>query len=77
LGDVVLRAAHSTVALSNPDRADKVSDLAEKLSLPVAQRALTALERTLTQLNTNMNVRLATEVLFLELPSLGITSRSR
>jgi len=68
--DVVLRAARSSAALSNPDRAEQVSILAAKLPLPAAQGALTAIERTLTQLNTNVNARLAMEVLLLELPRL-------
>ncbi len=67
--DVVLLAARSSAALSNPDRAQQVSALAEKLPLLAAQGALTAIERTLAQLNTNVNARLAMEVLLLELPS--------
>lgn len=68
--DVVLRAARSSAALSNPDRAVGISALAEKLPLPAAQGALAAIERTLTQLNTNVNARLAMEVLLLKLPRL-------
>lgn len=68
--DVVLRSAGSSAALSNPDRGGQISALAEKLPLLSAQAALVAIERTLTQLNTNVNVRLAMEVLLLDLPRL-------
>lgn len=68
--DVVLRTAHSSAALSNPDREDQVAAVAQKLPLPKAQGALAAIERTLTQLNTNVNARLAMEVLLLDLPRL-------
>lgn len=68
--DVVLRVARSSADLSNPDRAEKINSLAEKLPLPAAKSALTAIERTLTQLNTNVNARLSMEVLLLELPRL-------
>ncbi len=68
--DVVLRAARSSAALSNPDRTEQVSALATQLPLSAAQGALIAIERTLTQLDTNVNARLAMEVLLLELPRL-------
>jgi hypothetical protein len=68
--DVVLRAARSSAPLSNPDRAEKISDLAALLPLPTAKRALASVEATLEQLNTNVNARLVIEALLLELPSL-------
>lgn len=68
--DVVLRAANYSATLSNPDRAEKVSALAARLPLPVAKKALASVERTLGQLDTNVNARLALEVLLLDLPIL-------
>jgi DNA polymerase-3 subunit delta' len=68
--DVVLRTARSSAPFSNPDRAKKIRDLAGRLPLPVAKKALTSVGVTLEQLNTNVNARLAMEALFLELPSL-------
>jgi DNA polymerase-3 subunit delta' len=68
--DVVLRVARSSAPLSNPDRAEKIRDLATRLPLPTAKSALASIEATLEQLNTNVNARLVMEALLLELPSL-------
>ncbi len=68
--DVVLRAARCSVPLSNPDRAEKIGNLAVKLPFPAAKGAMASIEATLEQLNTNVNTRLAIEALLLELPSL-------
>lgn len=68
--DVLLRVAHSSTSVANVDREARLKDLASHLSLEAARGWVTSLERTLEQLNTNVNARLALEVLLLELPSL-------
>jgi DNA polymerase-3 subunit delta' len=68
--DVLLRAGRSSAALANPDREEQVETLAEQLPLSAAHGALRAIERTLDQLSTNVNARLALEVLLLDLPNL-------
>lgn len=68
--DVLMRTAKSSAVLANPDREDQVQSLAARLPLVAAKRSLAAVERTLDQLNTNVNARLAMEVLLLDLPRL-------
>lgn len=68
--DVLLRSSRSAATLTNPDRAELIHALAAQLPLPAARSALAAVERTLTQLDTNVNARLALEVLLLELPTI-------
>ncbi|MEX2161198.1 MAG: DNA polymerase III subunit delta' [Anaerolineales bacterium] len=75
--DVLLRAGGLTAdgtgvaALSNPDRAERINSLADSLGLAAVQQGVAALERTLEQLNTNINARLALEVLLLDLPTVN------
>jgi DNA polymerase-3 subunit delta' len=66
--DVLLRANGSTAALANPDHEPSLQALALRLGAEQAHQSVAALERTLEQLNTNVNARLAMEVLLLELP---------
>ena len=68
--DVLLRAGGSNGAISNLDRAERIDRLAAQLPFSAIHRFVTCLERTLDQLVTNVNARLAMEVLLLELPSL-------
>lgn len=68
--DVLLRVAQASGAVANVDREARLKDLASRLNLEAARNWVTALERTLEQLKTNVNARLALEVLLLELPSL-------
>ncbi|MEX1248950.1 MAG: hypothetical protein WEA61_10765 [Anaerolineales bacterium] len=66
--EVLLRAGRSSAASSNPLRKDRLDALAERLGMQAARQCVTALENTLDQLNTNVNARLALEVLLLEFP---------
>lgn len=68
--DVLLKSGQSSASLANPDRAALIQTLAAQLPVPAAHAALAAIERTLAQLETNVNARLAMEVLLLDLPSL-------
>ena len=66
--DVLMRVSRSQAPLVNLDRAEEISQLAQSLDLPTARRAVLALETTLDDLRTNINLRLAAETLLLELP---------
>lgn len=69
--DVLMRVTHSSAPLVNLDRAEEITQLAQGVDLPTARRTVLALERTLDELRTNINLRLAAETLLLELPYLG------
>lgn len=68
--DVLMRVSRSQAPLVNLDRADEIGQLADRLDLPGTRQVVLALERTLDELRTNINVRLAAETLLLELPYL-------
>ncbi len=69
--DVLVSASGASVGLANTDRAAEISLLAQTIGFSQAAGALQAVERAVTQLETNVNARLALEVLLLELPSLA------
>lgn len=69
--DVLVSASGATVPLANTDRAAEIGAVAQDIGFSQAADALQAVERTLTQLETNVNARLALEVLLLELPLLA------
>jgi hypothetical protein len=52
----------------NLDRAEEISTLARRLNLSAIRKVVDALDRTLWQVRANVNVRLAAEVLLLDLP---------
>ena len=66
--DVLLRAAGTDLPLTNPDRTTEIDQLASRFGLDTARRAISAMERTLELVDQNVNTRLATEVLMLDLP---------
>lgn len=68
--DVLLRAVGVDTQITNVDRIDEIDTLASRLETPAARQAVWLMERTLALLSTNVNARLATEVMFLELPKL-------
>lgn len=68
--DVLVSASGASIPLANTDRAAEISSLGQKIGFADAANALQAIERAITQLETNVNARLALEVLLLELPSL-------
>lgn len=68
--DVLLVAAGSSAPLGNPDQAGKIAELAQVYGLRAARDAVHALERTLDLMDKNINLRLALEVLALDLPGL-------
>jgi DNA polymerase-3 subunit delta' len=68
--DVLLRVAGSASPMANVDREAQLKELCARLDLAATRGWVSALEGTLEQLTTNVNARLALEVLLLELPSL-------
>jgi len=66
--DVLLRAAGASAPLTNPDREGDIQLLVERIDLLEAHRIVAAIERTQDLLDRNVNTRLATEVLLLDLP---------
>ena len=66
--DVLLRSAGSAAPVANLDRIEEIEGLAARVSLETAHGFVAALENTLNMLEGNVNPRLATEVLLLDLP---------
>ena len=69
--DVLLTASGSTAELVNVDRAEQIRALARQLNLDQARAAAEACGRAVWQIDRNVTVRLAMEVLLLELPHLN------
>lgn len=67
--DVLLRSARADSAIENPDREQQIDVLARDLDLDSIRRFLAALQHTLSMLETNINTRLAAEVLLLDMPN--------
>ena len=68
--DVLMCAAGSVAPLVNLDRADEIARLAGRFGLFTANQSIAAIQRTTDLLEHNVNPRLATEVLMLDLPFL-------
>ena len=66
--DVLLLAAGSSTPISNVDREDRLPDWAERFSVQDAQGALRSIADTAWRLEHNANLRLALEVLTLDMP---------
>jgi DNA polymerase-3 subunit delta' len=66
--DVLLRKAGASATLANPDWESDINALVGWLDLPGALRVVSALEHTQDLLERNVNARLATEVLLMDLP---------
>jgi DNA polymerase-3 subunit delta' len=66
--DVLLIAAGSAVPIANLDRREEIEALAEQVGLRQAHQTTSTLQRTLTLLEQYVNIRLALEVLMLDLP---------
>mgnify|MGYP005843010647 CR=1 FL=1 len=69
--DVFLRASGSQSPLANLDRLEEIESLAERLGEGIASRMITSLQRMISLLEKNINLRLASEVIMLELPRLS------
>jgi len=68
--DVLLQCYDSPVKPCNSDRRDHIRAFAARLEPAAALAALAATDRTLQALDTNANLRLALDVLFLDYPGL-------
>jgi DNA polymerase-3 subunit delta' len=68
--DVLIQAAGASEPLINQDYAGEIDELARLCGMQAAYRMLAALQRTTDLLGHNVNARLATEVLLLDLPVL-------
>jgi DNA polymerase-3 subunit delta' len=68
--DVMLRSAQAETPLVNVDRNVEIEDLAGRLDLSIARRAVSDFENVLEKMERNVNSRLLAEVLLLDLPRL-------
>jgi len=68
--DVLLRSAQAETPLVNIDRNVEIEDLAGRLDLSIARRAVSNFEDVLEKMERNVNSRLLAEVLLLDLPRL-------
>ncbi|MCK5314924.1 MAG: hypothetical protein KAJ53_07365 [Anaerolineales bacterium] len=66
--DVLLRASSASASITNPDQFEAIENIATHLGLEIAYKTVASLERTINLLDKNVNPRLATEVLLLDLP---------
>src|SRR5215212_1095644 len=66
--DVLLRSAQAETPLVNVDRNVEIEELAGRLDLSAARRAVSNFEDVLEKMERNVNSRLLAEVLLLDLP---------
>ena len=66
--DVMLRAAQAGTPLVNVDRNVEIEDIAGRMDLSASRRVVGGLEEALEKLERNVNPRLLTEVLLLDMP---------
>lgn len=68
--DILLKTAGSSTPLANPNHNSTIDELTQHFGLDVAQGVVSAILRTSNLLDRNVNARLATEVLMLDLPKI-------
>jgi DNA polymerase-3 subunit delta' len=68
--DAMLRAAQAESPLVNVDRNVEIEDIAGRMDVSSARRAVRRLEDSLGQMDRNVNPRLLAEVLLLDLPKI-------
>jgi DNA polymerase-3 subunit delta' len=66
--DVLLRSSGASASLSNPDQLQVTEHIAKHTALEEVYEMVASLERTINLLDKNVNPRLASEVLLLDLP---------
>jgi DNA polymerase-3 subunit delta' len=66
--DVLLRVARADAPITNVDRGTEIEAIARRSELTGTRRFVRRLERALEQLERNVNARLLTEALLLDLP---------
>lgn len=72
--DVLLCVAGLHETLTNLDYADQIQRIAQESNINKAQSFVQLIERTMQQIERNVNARLALEVLLLDLPRIDITA---
>lgn len=70
--DVMLTASESSAPITNIDLLPQVQKAASQVGFQSAFRCTTAVERTIERIDKNVNLRLALEVLFLDIPVLAL-----
>ena len=68
--DILMRTAQADTPLVNLDLAENVDKLARRMDIAQASSAVKSIEKTIGLLKTNVYIRLASEVLLLDLPYL-------
>lgn len=68
--DVLLKAGGASTPAVNADQLETINLLATQFGLETAHQVVSALQRTRELLDQNVNARLATEVLMLDLPKI-------
>jgi DNA polymerase-3 subunit delta' len=68
--DILLCSGGVSTPPANIDRAQEIKTLAGRLQFPEARAVVSALERSLVQLDANVNARLLAEVLLLDWPKI-------
>lgn len=68
--DVLLRTAGASAPLANLDREEEIETLANHINMEAARCTVATLEKTYDLLESNVNVRLAIDVLLLDLPKI-------
>lgn len=68
--DILMSVAQAEIPLVNLDRAEKINAIANLMTINQASAAVKSIETTIGLLHTNVNSRLAVEVLLLDLPFL-------
>lgn len=66
--DVLLFISRAEIPLANPDREKEIHNVASRMSLSGARQIIEDLEHTLQLVDSNVNPRLAAEVLLMDLP---------
>lgn len=72
--DIFLHASGTAIPMTNLDCADEIESISSYVDLKLAVNTVNAIQRTITYLESNVNFRLALEVLALDLP--GIEGRN-
>ncbi len=68
--DVLLHSGGASTPPANIDHVEEIESLAGRMQLPEARRVTAALEKSLVQLEANVNARLLAEVLLLDWPKI-------
>ncbi len=72
--DVLLHVTGISAIVTNLDYLDRIHNLAHQTDLNQAQTQVKAIERTINQIDHNVNARLALEVLLMDLPRIDLAA---